>query len=88
MKRILDIATEIAREEQINPWDTPYQFAEEVARRACEMHVANALIAADKAAKIIDDPYSYCGNTGSEYPPDQIIDRVAIANSYPLTNIQ
>ena len=29
-------------------------------------------------AKIIDDPNSYCGNTGSEYPADQIISKQSI----------
>ena len=29
-------------------------------------------------AKIIDDPNLYCGNTGSEYPADQIISKQSI----------
>lgn len=88
MKRILDIATEVAREGVIDPWTTPYAFAEEVAKRACEQHVQAAMEAALKAAKIINDPNSYCGNTGSEYPPDQIIDKDSIKKSYPLTSIK
>ena len=44
--------------------------------------------AALTAAKIINDPNSYCGNTGSEYPPDQIIDKDSIKKSYPLTSIK
>lgn len=33
---------------------------------------------ANLSARIIIDPNSYCGNTGSEYPPDEIIDRKAL----------
>ena len=32
---------------------------------------------ADKA-RTCNDPYSYCGNTGSEYPPDIIVDKQSI----------
>ena len=32
---------------------------------------------ADKA-RTCTDPYSYCGNTGSEYPPDIIVDKQSI----------
>jgi len=88
MKRIYDIAYDVANEKQFDPNEAPYKFAAEVAKRACEQHVQAATEAALKAAKIINDPSSYCGNTGSEYPPDQIIDRNAIKNSYPLTNIK
>jgi hypothetical protein len=50
-------------------------------------HVKQALEAANKNAKIIDDPNSYTGNTGSEYPADQIIDKNSILNAYPENNI-
>ena len=53
-----------------------------------QMHVTYAINAAQKSAKIIDDPTSYCGNTGSEYPPDQIVDIKAIASCYPIENIK
>jgi hypothetical protein len=33
---------------------------------------------ANLAASIIDDPNDYCGNTGSEWPATQIIDREEI----------
>ena len=56
----------------------------EFARLHVEAQAASIL----KSVKIIDDPNSYCGNTGSEYPPDQIIDRNSILNSYPLENIK
>ncbi len=36
-----------------------------------------------KSVRIIDDPNSYTGNTGSEYPPDQVI-----FINYPLENIK
>jgi len=29
-------------------------------------------------ARTCIDPYSYCGNTGSEYPPDVIVDKQSI----------
>jgi len=51
-------------------------------------HAKAQLEAILKKAKIIDDLYSYTGNTGSEYPPDQIISEESIINAYPLTNIQ
>lgn len=51
-------------------------------------HVQEALKEACLKSRIIDDPDSYLGNTGSEYPADQIIDRESILNSYPLTNIK
>jgi len=53
-----------------------------------KMHVEAALKEAINNVRIIDDPNSYCGNTGSEYPPDQILDTDAILNSYPLENIK
>lgn len=53
-----------------------------------KLHVEAALQEAYLKSKIIDDPYSYTGNTGSEYPADQIISRESIINSYPLTNIK
>lgn len=48
-----------------------------------KLHVKAALEAAAENAKIINDPTSYTGNTGSEYPPDQIISKESILNSYP-----
>jgi hypothetical protein len=53
-----------------------------------KLHVEAALKEAINNVRIIDDPNSYCGNTGSEYPPDQILDTDAILNSYPLENIK
>ena len=53
-----------------------------------QYHVQEALKSASEKSRIIDDPNSYTGNTGSEYPPDQIIDRESILNSYPLENIK
>lgn len=52
-----------------------------------KLHVELALQAASEKAKIIDDPNSYTGNTGSEYPADQIVDRKSILTAYPLKNI-
>jgi hypothetical protein len=53
-----------------------------------KLHVEAALKAAASNARIIDDPNSYTGNTGSEYPADQMVDRKAILNSYLPTNIK
>lgn len=47
---------------------------------ACKKEIAEKV-------RIIDDPRSYCGNTGSEYPPNRIIDKNSILNAYPLTKI-
>ena len=52
------------------------------------MQVNEALQEAYKKARIVDDPNSYCGNTGSEYPSDQIISKESILNAYPLENIK
>jgi hypothetical protein len=52
------------------------------------MHANQALQEAYKKARIVDDPNSYCGNTGSEYPPDQIVSKESILNAYPLENIK
>lgn len=48
-----------------------------------KLHVKAALEAASEKARIINDPNSYCGNTGSEYPPDQIVSKYSILNAYP-----
>jgi uncharacterized protein YaaQ len=37
-----------------------------------------ALEDAAKKATICEDPNSYCGNTGSEYPPDLIVNKQSI----------
>lgn len=53
-----------------------------------KLHVKAALKLASEKAKQIEDPYSYTGNTGSEYPADYIIDKDSILNAYPLKNIK
>ena len=60
----------------------------EMARHYTKLHVQAALQAASKKAKIIDDPTSYTGNTGSEYPAGQIVDENSILSAYPLENIK
>jgi len=37
-----------------------------------------AIRSAAENASTIDDPNCYCGNTGSEYPPDVIVDKESI----------
>lgn len=64
-----------------------YKNAENLIRSKVELEVQAALKAATRKAKIIDDPNSYTGNTGSEYPPDQIISEKSILSAYPLKNI-
>ena len=51
-------------------------------------HVERALQMASRKAKIIADPDSWRGNTGSEYLPDEIVDPKSILDAYPLTNIK
>lgn len=58
-----------------------------IAKELIWIHVKAALKAASEKAKIIDDPTSYTGNTGSEYLPDQIVSRKSILNAYPKENI-
>lgn len=64
------------------------EFIYEKTRRLIIMHVEAALKAANRSARIIDDPNSYCGNTGSEYLPDQIVCENSILKAYPLSNIK
>ena len=52
------------------------------------LHVEAALKEASEKAVIIADPNSYCGNTGSEYPPDEIVSKPSILTAYPITNIK
>lgn len=47
------------------------RIAQEDAIRATVKKCANK-------AKTCNDPNSYCGNTGSEYPPDIIVDKQSI----------
>ena len=65
-----------------------YDMTLDAMKEFAKLHVEAALKEAINNARIIDDPNSYCGNTGSEYPPDQILDMDAILNSYPLENIK
>ena len=37
-------------------------------------------------AEIINDPNSYCGNTGSEYPPDEIVSKQSILDTIKQIN--
>ena len=53
-----------------------------------KLHVAAALKEASEKATTIIDNNSYCGNTGSEYDPEIIVDKNSILNAYPLTNIK
>jgi hypothetical protein len=46
-------------------------------KEACQQ----VLELAAENARIIDDPNSYCGNTGSEYPPDQIVSKQSILDT-------
>jgi len=39
------------------------------------------LILASKNAKTMNDPYSYTGNTGSEYPADVIVNKQSILDT-------
>ena len=64
------------------------RWAHEYAKLKTEFHVTAALKVASEKGRIIDDPYSYTGNTGSEYPPDSILDKESILNAYPLENIK
>lgn len=58
-------------------FDISMQMIKEISIEA----IRQALDLAAENAKMMDDPYSYCGNTGSEYPADQIIDRQSIRDT-------
>lgn len=66
---------------------THFEEIVELMKEFAQLHVEAALKAASEKAKIIDDPTSYTGNTGSEYLPDQIVSRKSILNAYPKENI-
>ena len=53
-----------------------------------KLHVEAALKEASEKARQIEDPHTYTGNTGSEYPTDYIIDKDSILNAYSLTLIK
>lgn len=92
----------LTAEEVYNKFHFSYKGDEnyilEAMKEFAKMHVEAALKLASENAEIIDDPNSYTGNTGSEYPPDQIflwpslpdqiISEDSILNAYPLTNIK
>jgi hypothetical protein len=54
--------------------DEDYQIILKAMRHVCY----EVLDLAVENAMIIDEPYSYCGNTGSEYPPKKIINSKSI----------
>lgn len=51
-----------------------YIFIKRAMKEACRQ----TLELAAENATIIENPQSYCGNTGSEYPPDQIVSEESI----------
>jgi len=55
----------------------------EALKKFALFHVKEALEKATEKARIIPDPNSYCGNTGSEYPPDDMVDKKSIIECYP-----
>lgn len=59
----------------------------EVLKDWSKLHLEAQLKAILKNVKTKED-YSFCGNTGSEYPPDTIVDRDSIINAYDLNNIK
>lgn len=62
--------------------------AEDLMIEFAKQHVELALQSANRQSRIIADPNSYTGNTGSEYPADDIVDSESILNAYPLENIK
>lgn len=59
----------------------------EIMRRFAKYHCTEQARVIIEKARTMNDPDSYCGNTGSEYPPDVIVDRNSILNAYDLNNI-
>jgi ABC-type uncharacterized transport system substrate-binding protein len=64
------------------------EHAEEAMIDFAQYHVLKALKKAANEAKVISDPSSYTGNTGSEYEPEQIVSRKSIINAYSITNVK
>jgi hypothetical protein len=53
-----------------------------------KLHCEAQLKAILENVKTKEDPYSYTGNTGSEYPPDIIVDKNSIIKAYNFNNIK
>lgn len=60
---------------------TGYFFTSEQLNEYTKGVIKQALETAADKAITKDAPYSYTGNTGSEYPPDIIVDKESIANT-------
>jgi len=65
-----------------NPEFTPvYRNPTDITKLVEKVQIEMLEYAVNKAAnnsRTMDDPYSYTGNTGSEYPPDIIVDKQSI----------
>ena len=59
-----------------------------LAKEFTKLHCEAQLKAILENVTTKNDPNSYTGNTGSEYPPDIIVDVDSIINSYPLNKIK
>jgi hypothetical protein len=69
-----------------------YDWVEDINTTECMIEFAK-LKCEEQLTAILEnvktkDDYSFCGNTGSEYPPDTIVDKDSILNAYDLNNIK
>ena len=58
-------------------WKDDYSELKEL----CLNIIKQTLELAAKNARIINDPNSYCGNTGSKYSPSQVVSKQSILNT-------
>jgi len=59
-----------------------------IAIKFAKSHCEKQAKVISEKAKTMNDPNSYCGNTGSEYPPDVVVDKDSILNAYSLDLIE
>lgn len=87
----VDTAKEFIKEKDASMgeyWSHDSSLIAEIMIEFAQEHVRAALKAISIKARIIDDPNSYTGNTGSEYYPEQIVDKDSILNAYSIENIK
>jgi hypothetical protein len=73
-------------------WEEKYELGTDIPLNImvafAKLHCEAQLKAILENVRTKDDPYSYTGNTGSEYPPDVIVDEDSIINAYDLNQIK
>ena len=72
--------------EDIYEFQRSFDISVSMIKEICINVCKQVLELAAENAKIINDPNSYCGNTGSEYPADQIVSKQSIIDTINLVH--